>query len=416
MAKRPDIHALAEEAKRKGYFATDDFPGVTFTQEDLSALLVLLKKRGVPFGRPTRDNAPLSRLSQGEALAIVKALRLGAPATEYIEYYSAGRESLLNQVAANLDAVTSGQSHVRLLNADIGQGKTHTLYQLRGLAFQHDFAVSIVTLSQNSCPLYDFMTVYHEIMWGLRTSDQRHQPALSNIIDRWVDQVRGLGRARVTHIVENELPATIRQIMATYVDATNMMRPDEAKRLAVLKYLSGEKMFIRDIRRLNLPPRIDSNNALQILSEIAAAIRHIGFKGVCILFDEVEAIHSFAYSQHRDQAFANIQQIIGQSGDFSHCYLVYATTPSFFASGASRSIVRRVGGKASILELNDLTVDERQSIGERISKIYTIATSWRIPDGVTKAIDKAAEVTQTVRVGDYVRQAVAILDEKRQQE
>ena len=171
-------------------------------------------------------------------------------------------------------------------------------------------------------------------------------------------------------------------------------------------------MTLSEIRRLGLDFRLDSNNALQILSEMATAIRYIGFKGVCILFDEAEAIHSFARSSQRDRAYANLQQIIQQSRRFPHCYFLYATTPSFFDSYGSEWFAQQLG-MDTMLELEPLSIEERQAIGTKVAKVYARAMDWQVPPNVLKAIRKAAELTAQERVGDYVRKTVAILDEAR---
>lgn len=414
MSPQPDLPGILDQSKRRGYFATEDFPGLTLTPPELRELMRLLEKHKIPFGRPETTIASIPDLTSKAARRIVDAVRRGTPAFEHTNYYSAGREKLLDQVTHDLETVAGGQSLVRFLNADIGQGKTHVLYLLRELAFRHDFVVSLVMLSQNSCPLYDFMAVYYETMWGLRTHDQRQRPALSNIFDRWLEGIRRLSPARVRQIVENELPVNLRTIMAAYVDVTNMFRPDEEKRLAILRYLGGEKTLVRSLHQMNLPLRIDSTNALHILSEMATTIRHIGFKGICILFDEAEAIHSFATSSQRDQAFENLQQIIQQSRSFPHCYFIYATTPSFFEGGGSGWISQQLG-KDSIIELEPLTASDRWSVGDKISNIYSVATGWTAPASVMKAVQKAAEAAKQARVGDYVRQVVAILDEAKLQ-
>ena len=410
MGTKPNLRAIVAEAKRKGYFATEDYPNLRFSQQELLELMRLLEKRGIPFGRPEVEVRPMDELTAKEAQRIINALRRGIPSAKGTAYYSVGRDDLLDQVAANLKAVGGGKSLVRFLNADIGQGKTHMLYLLREFAFANDFAVSIVTLSQDSCPLYDFMLVYHQFMWGLRTDDQRRRPALSNIIDRWVDDIRVLDRTRIRQIVKRELPPSLRAIMAAYVDATNLFRPNETNRQLILKYLGGEKMAIRDIRRLGISFRLDSDNALQILSELATTIRYIGFKGICILFDEAEAIHSFARSSQRDQAYANLQQIIHQSRRFPRCYFLYATTPSFFDSHGSGRLAQQLG-LDTMLELEPLSTEERQAIGTKIVKIYVRAMGWEAPPDVMKVVRKIADLTAGERVGDYIRKTVAILDE-----
>jgi len=412
MRTQPNLRAIVAEAKRVGYFATEDFPNLRFTQEELLELMRLLEKKGIPFGQPELEVTSIAQLTAKGARRIIDALRKGVPAAEGSGYYSAGRDELLDQVAQDLAVVDGGRSLVRFLNADIGQGKTHMLYLLRELAFADDFAVSVVTLSQNSCPLYDFMAVYRQIMWGLRTASQRSRPALSNIIDRWIEDIRVLDKDRIRHIVEHELPPDLREIMAAYADATNLFRPNEMRRQLVLKYLGGEKTGIREIRRLRISLRLDSDNALQILSEMATTIRYIGFKGICILFDEAEAIHSFSYSAQRDKAYANLQRIIHQSRDFPHCCFVYATTPSFFDSYGSNWVCEHLGSD-SILELDPLGGEEREAIGAKIAKIYAVATGWEASPKVVKAIRKAASPMTGERIGDYIRKVVAILDEAR---
>jgi len=410
MGTEPNLRAIVAEAKRKGYYDGEDFPGVRYSQEELRELMGLLKKAGIPYGQPEVEVRPMTELTVKSARRIIDSLRVGIPAPEGTAYYSVGRDDLLQMVADDLKSVEGGKSQVRFLNADYGQGKTHMLYLLREFAFARDFAVSIVTLSQDSCPLYDFMRIYNQIMWGLRTDDQRRRPALSNIIDRWVEDIRVLGRDRVTQIVERELPRELRGIMAAYVDATNLFRPNETNRQLILKYLGGDKMLLNDIRRLGLSFRLDSDNALQILSEMATTIRYIGFKGISILFDEAEAIHSFARSTQRDQAYANLHQIIRERRRFPHCYFLYATTPSFFESYGSGWLVQQLG-QETMLELEPLGTEERQAIGAKIAKVYLRAIGWQAPPKVLKVIRKAADLTAGERIGAYVRKTVAILDE-----
>jgi hypothetical protein len=408
MSKEADIQAIVAKARARGYFIPEDCSGLGMTLQELGQLQALLGKHGIPICRPEIAHDSPTGLTADAARRIIDTLRKGLPATEGINYYSAGRQDLMQRVDADLTTVGEKHSLVRFLDADIGQGKTHALYLLRELAFKRRFAVSVVTLSQTSCPLYDFMMVYHEIMWGLRTADQRQQPALANIIDRWVEAIGHFDKARVRHIVEHELPMGLRKIMAAYVDATNMLRPNEEKRQIILKYLAGEKMTVRDIRALQLPFRLESDNALQLLSEMASTLRHIGFAGICILFDEAEAIHSFAYAAHRDQAYANLQRIVAESRSFPHCFFIYATTPSFFSS---------VGGKwvagledDSVMELEPLVCSERSKIGSRVAELYALAYGQETPSSARKAILLSARAD---RVGDYIRQTVAILDEFR---
>jgi hypothetical protein len=407
MSTAINLRTIVAEAKRKGYFVLGDYPKLQLTPQEMLELMDQLSKNKVPFGLPECEKP----VSVKQAHKIVDALRRGIPSPDGTRFYSVGREKLLKQVESDLDTVAEHNSVVRFLNADIGQGKTHTLYLLRELAYEQDFAVSVVTLSQNACPLYDFMAVYHEIMWGLRTSDQRSRPALSNIFDRWIRDIRLLDEQQVFEIVENKLPPTLREIMAAYVDTTNLLRPNEVKRQLILKYLSGEKVGKREVKKMGINFWLESTNAMRILSEMAAAIRFIGFNGICILLDEAESIHSFAKSSHQDQAYANLKQIITQSQFFPHCYFLYATTPSFMGS-FDTSWIRKLTSNA-LLELESLTVQERQEAGNKIIEIYTEAYNWRAPPKIVKAIHIAAGSVEGVSIGNYIRKVIGILDETR---
>ncbi len=401
-----DINLILAQAREKGYFDPEDFPKLRLNPQEFIFLREQLNKKKIPWGSSEENDMP----TKNKAIEIINSLRRGIPAADGTRYYSVGQEYLLSEIRTDFSSIENGKSIVRFLNADIGGGKTHTLYRLREFAFECDYVVSIVTLSQNSCPLYDFMSVYHEIMWGLRTKDQQNKPALTNIIDRWVADVKNLGRSAITDIVENKLPKTIREIMAAYVDSTNLLRKDEQKRQTILKFLGGERVSKYELKRVGIDNAwIDSSNALHILSEVAVAIKNIGFKGICVFFDEAESVYSFATSKQREQAFVNLQQIINQSKTFPHCYFIYATTPSFFDAYGydwAKSFYAK-----PFLKLEELGADQREEIGDKIIKLYNIAYDVNVPPAVQKAIYKAANSIGGNSIGNYIRKVVAILDD-----
>jgi predicted ATPase len=189
VAEGVDLKELVREAKRKGYFATEEYPGFSFTRDGFRELMTLLQRHNIPFGSPDERLAKKIQkpISPKIAHKIINALRKGIPPVEGVSHFSMGRESLLDQFRRNLQGVNQGHSLVRFMNADVGRGKTHALYLLREMAFREGFVVSIVTLSQNSCPLHDFMQVYHTVMWHIRTDEERKESALESVLDRWLD-------------------------------------------------------------------------------------------------------------------------------------------------------------------------------------------------------------------------------------
>jgi len=408
MAQKIDLLEIIQQAKDRGYFDFADFPGLTLSFEQFKELSSLLKKKKIPFG--TVSSA--TKLAQQEALLIVNSLRKGVPPPADVTPFSVGRKNLENKFSKDLQAVEQGSSRVRFMNADYGYGKTHSLYRLREIAFLQGFVVSIVTLSQNSCPIHDFMTVYNRIMWNLRTRDERNKPAIENVLERWLQTIREKGKERVRQIIKS-LPDDLKSALHAYHESISPIRPNEDKRLLVLNYLSGKKVHLRDLRSIGIISRIDSSNALIMLGYMVSLFRNLNYRGVCILFDEADPIHSFARFEHQDQAYNNLFRIIQQSQTTPHCYFLYATTPSFF----DNYTYYWSGGRISdddIFELERLDAVELRRLSSKLCKIYSIAKGFKVPNNIEQRLIKlASDPSFSDTVGNFVRRCIAILDERR---
>ena len=127
------IDDIVKEAKRKGYFAAEEYPGLKLTLDELQKLYKKL-------GRTPRKK-PVEVIEKGMALRAVNALRKGTVSAETVTAYSVGREKLLEVFKTDLTEVSRKRSIVRFINADLGEGKTHALNLLREIAFRMDFPV-----------------------------------------------------------------------------------------------------------------------------------------------------------------------------------------------------------------------------------------------------------------------------------
>jgi hypothetical protein len=323
-----------------------------------------------------------------------------------------GRKNLIDRLSKDLQAVAQGSSRVRFMNADYGYGKTHSLYLLRDTAFNQGYVVSIVTLSQNSCPIHDFMAVYDRIMWNLRTREERNKPAIENVLDRWLQTIRENGEERARQIIKG-LPDDLKSALHAYHESISPVRPDEEKRLLVLKYLSGENIYLRDLRSIGINNRIDSSNALTMLGYMASLYRNLNYRGICILFDEADPIHSFAKFEHQDRAYNNLLQIIQQSQTAPHCYFLYATTPSFFDNYAYCWTDHRINDN-DIFELVKLDAGELQRLSLNLCKIYSITKGSKVPKNIEQRLrNLASDPSFSDTLGNFVRRCIAILDEGR---
>jgi len=403
-----DIEGIIESAKKKGYFDPADYPGARLSMDELVEI-----QRGLMEGNiPVSVRKTIEGINKAEALEIINSLRKGVPPNIDVSCFSVGREQLIGKLKKDLEAVDQGHSRVRFINADYGAGKTHSLYYLREIAFRLGFVVSIVTLSPSSCPLHDFMQVYSKVMWGLRTSEERDDPALENVLDRWLEKIRSMGEDRARGIIE-PLPDDLKAALHAYFESQSPLRPDERKRVSVLDYLSGKKMLKRDIRRMGIEQLINDGNALDLLGNMALLFRNLDYRGICIFFDEAEAVYSLASSRQMDKAFHNLSEICRVSGIISHCYFSYATTPGFFSSYGpywGGPPIRR----KDIFELDLLNTDELRELAGKVCDIYMIAVGKRISaDMESELFNVAVKKDLQGTVGDFVRNVIGILDEQK---
>jgi len=411
MAKHLDIKKIVDNAKGKGCFDTNDLGGVSLNMDQFKELHLLLQKKKIPLCRSQTEEKSDKLLASGEARGIINNLRTGVPAGRYITAYSVGQDKLITSFYQDLEAVGELNSRVRFLNGDYGRGKTHALRLLREKAFRSDFVVSEVTLSPEDCPLHDFMAVYRQIMNGIRTKENPNSPAIENILQRWLNNMRARRPEEVKRIVYEHLPPAIKGVLATYYDAQNFLRNNAHKRQMTLKYLYGDRLYARDKKSLSLTHEINEDTALMMLGQIAHLVRYIGYKGICIFFDEAESTHSFAYYGHRDRAFQNLRRITQESKNFHHCYFLYATTPSFFNNYPDYNDIIEI----EVLELELLSQEQRRKLCSLICDIYSRAYDWKVP-AKTKEVLGHIEATlrqQNAEIGDLVRAVVAALGELR---
>jgi len=409
LANDYDVKEILDQVKVRGYFDPGDFPGLSLPLNQYHELMQLIKKHGY-LTKTVSDSS--TKPTKKESINIINSLRKGVPPRSIdVSLFSVGRGNVVERFRKDLKAVENDYPSARFMNADWGSGKTHSLLLLREIAFRSGFVVSIVTLSQASCPLYDFMQVYHQIMWNLRTSDERDQPAMENVLTRWLQTINEIGQERAKAII-GKLPQNLVQSLHSYHESVSPLIPDEGKRLSVLKYLSGDTISSAELRRINIKHRIDSSNALNMLSNMAALFRNLKYKGICILFDEAESIHSFAQSNHRDQAYKNILQVIQQSTKTKCCYFFYATTPSFFDNYFQYLPPKAINSN-DIVELDRLGVKELQKLAAKICEIYAISKNVNIPSDVLGLLKRSSlDPTFSETIGNFVRRCIAVLDDK----
>ncbi len=402
MAHKKDFLEIIKHAEKKGYF---DLSGLTLSLEEFKELKSLLDAKKIPFSPPSSKMS----LSREDAVHLVNSLRKGVPPLLDVTCFNVGRNNLISKFTKDLKTVSKGSSIVRFMNADYGYGKTHSLYLLRDIAFNLGFVVSIVTLSKGSCPIHDFMAVYNRIIWNLRTQDERNKRAIENVLDRWLQTIREKGEERAIKLIK-PLSDDLKSALHAYYESVSPLKPNEKKRTLVIKYLSAESVYLRDLSTIGIKNRIETFNALTMLGQMALLFNNLNYQGIAILFDEADPIHSFARDEHQDEAYNNLFKIINESRAAPHCYFLYATTPGFFDHYNHYWPVRI--NDSDILELDRLDIPELQRLALNLCKIYSIAKAVKVSNNTERLLYKlASDLSFGDTIGNYVRRCIAVLDE-----
>ncbi len=106
----------------------------------------------------------IEQLKPFQARAIIEGLRKGIVPTEYVSFFTVGRQNWLKFVEEDLDYfIANGGGKVRFINGDYGDGKTHFMSVIQQLALQKNFASSFVVLTRD-VPIHKFEVVYQEIV------------------------------------------------------------------------------------------------------------------------------------------------------------------------------------------------------------------------------------------------------------
>ena len=106
----------------------------------------------------------IEQLKPFQARAIIEGLRKGIVPTEYVSFFTVGRQNWLTFVEEDLDCfIANGGGKVRFINGDYGDGKTHFMSVVQQLSLQKNFASSFVVLTRD-VPIHKFEVVYQEIV------------------------------------------------------------------------------------------------------------------------------------------------------------------------------------------------------------------------------------------------------------
>lgn len=359
---------------------------------------------------------------------IVEGLRSGVPYRDMAKTVGFGREKHLDTVRGMMQKLEHGRvpefpAHV--IRANYGEGKTHLLHSLWGLAEDMDWVVSYVSLSKET-PLDRLDYLFPKLMENTYVPGSA-QPGIEQVVARALD-AQLLAEARALElsprvmalldslVVQNEgYEELIADISGTFMTAAELKR-----------------IYRANLGKPTQLPRVSmQREAFEYLRLVDFLIRKSGCKGWLILFDEVELIGKLGRGA-RSKAYANMGRIL--SGVLPTTLSIWALAANFHSDVVIRrndreecprwlearpkeadSVAWCAKGLDALIEsklLEPLSQAQLKSLMDQIHDMHQRAYNWIAPfssDGLYEQVRKFSP-TQDTRLRTWIRLSLTILD------
>ena len=380
-----------------------------------------------------------------EATRVAESLRRGLPPTGYVREFTAGRKQEIEELSARLDAGTAG---ALLLRANYGAGKTHLLRFIGETALAHNYVLSYLTVDSTGGVRFNRMDqILGAICRGLQVPERPDERGVGPFLDGVCDALRKSGLAEGTqagrlstcgawsHNHELESIFMFVAVRAWFFSGEHpdkqdlvedwLHHPDKyassdrwlldrslVDHLAKRCFPKGEYTWChwgnRDERTFayNYPRCWEAVRDLQTLARIG------GYRGLVILFDEVEdIIWNLGRIDLQFKAFWNLVDFFNPGPGIAS---YFAVTPQF--SEKCLHLIHRRGyrlkdetlfEKLPAFEMSPLSRQDLDELSLKIVRTHEAAYGWDSSgDGVEAAIATVLNESMAIPVQDRVRRAI----------
>ena len=385
----------------------------------------------------TRED--IEQLQPFQARAIIEGLRKGIVPTEYVSFFTVGRQNWLKFVEEDLDDfIAEGGGKVRFINGDYGDGKTHFMSIIQQLALQKNFASSFVVLTRET-PIHKFEVVYQEIVSQLR--GQFQGMGIRPLIQQWINEQKKIESDFQT------LSTSLRQIHGMGLSFSNAllglwqlntsppskegMTEEGEKDIQEILYqwFEGKKVAKKDLKEFHVFETLNKTNSKQFLQSLVAFLKFTKHKGLVLLLDELETIITQGASI-RNAAYENVRLLTDNTEHTQYLQLFFSLIPDVLLSekgfksyDALWSRVRSIGDseginyRGTLVDLHKTPLERQElvNLGISLRKIHEISYRWSAQQSVSRdLIDNICQqqekmgVLSEVRL--FIKQMIRLLD------
>lgn len=267
-------------------------------------------------------NPEWDRLDQRDSERIIESLRSGVPFASLAQHLPSGRGPLLARVR---EALTETDPRPLVVRSNYGEGKTHFLQTVAGMALASNFVVSTVSISREA-PLFRLDQLYARLVEGTRVPGT-DLPGIQPILER----LRGDPATVQAHLTEMGVPGRLIAAVGAY------LQDDLAFRDELLADLGGQWLMVSRfktiLRQLWGKVRIEKFSPMKepmaVYRLLSHLIRLAGFSGWIILLDEVELVGKTGLGM-RARAYANLSLLTQSDSGLDHTWVVAAVASNYF--------------------------------------------------------------------------------------
>ena len=232
---------------------------------------------------------------------------------------------------------------VRKRHGEFGAGKSFFLKVVEEMAFDKNFVVSWITLS-NDIPFNKIDVVYKNIAKNLKC---KTGTSLDHIIDRWITNLKMMSFEQSSNpqeqneIVKTNLANDLEETrehansFAIAIERYNeLMNEGDYKTASYAKaWLRGDSNIpYTEKRKFGVKGDVTKENAINFLEALSIFVKSIGYSGLVVLIDEAEFIMNLHTKKLRDIAYNYIRDIYDNCnmGKFQNTLFLFAGTPELF--------------------------------------------------------------------------------------
>ena len=389
----------------------------------------------------------LEPLKSFQARAIIEELRKGTVPVDYVPFFTVGRENWLTFIEDDLDKyIAEGGAKVRFLSGDYGDGKTHFMSVIRHISLQKGFAVSFVVLTRE-VPIHKFEAVYQTIVKQLR--GRYDGLGIRSLLEDYINESEkmliqengDLSTEKLSEISNemrslpgmdinfaNGVIALLKNRFQPLGEREEQDERDNAREI-LFHWFEGGKVAKKDLKPFQIFEVINKTNSKNLLNALIAFLRHVGYKGLILLMDELETVVGQAKSV-RSAAYENVRLLIDNTEQAGYLHIFFSIIPDVLESekgfksyDALWSRVRSIGESKRLnyrgvlidLHRTPLKTAELVELGKTLRTIHGVSYRWeteeRITDDLLEQIcknQKKMGVLSEVRL--FVKQVIRVLD------